>query len=75
MVGFDSVGREHYDGSVDKVGSIGDGSLSTLRDKYQMMKTFAEVHYPDIEIISLNPVGLKGIFKDMYMNENGAIQI
>lgn len=75
LVGCDSVGREHYDGSVDKVGSIGDGPLSTLRDKYQMMKTFAEMHYPDIEIISINPVGLKGIFNDMYMNENGAIQI
>lgn len=75
LVGCDSAGREHYDGSVDKVGSIGDVPLSTLRDAYQMMKTFAEMHYPDIEIISINPVGLKGIFNDMYMNENEAIQI
>ncbi len=27
---------------------------------------FIKVHYSDIEIISINPVGLKGIFKDIY---------
>lgn len=29
---------------------------------------FIEINYPDIEIISLNPVGLKGIFKDIHTN-------
>ena len=27
---------------------------------------FIEINYPDIEIISINPVGLKGIFKDVF---------
>lgn len=27
---------------------------------------FIEIHYPDIEIISINPVGLKGVFHDVY---------
>ena len=25
-----------------------------------------EIYYPSIDIISINPVGLKGVFKDMY---------
>ena len=30
------------------------------------LKKFAKTYYPDTEIISVNPVGLKGIFKDVY---------
>lgn len=32
---------------------------------YKKFKEFAKKYYPDIEIISINPVGLKGIFRDM----------
>ncbi len=37
-----------------------------LLDKWRELKSFAETYYPDIEIISVNPVGLKGIFRDLY---------
>ena len=30
------------------------------------MKKFAEVYYPETEIISVNPIGLKGLFRDVY---------
>ena len=33
---------------------------------YQEIKKFAEQLYPDTEIISINPVGLKGVFHNMY---------
>lgn len=33
------------------------------------LKEFAQVYYPDTEIVSVNPVGLKGLFKDKYQNE------
>ena len=33
---------------------------------YVDFKNFAEKYYPDIEIVSINPMGLKGIFKDIY---------
>ncbi|MBR2509712.1 MAG: hypothetical protein IKB71_08190 [Lentisphaeria bacterium] len=33
---------------------------------YKIFKEFAAIHYPETEIISINPVGLKGIFSDMY---------
>ena len=35
---------------------------------WKKLKKFADIYYPDTEIISINPVGLKGIFKDIYQN-------
>lgn len=29
-------------------------------------KDFFKIYYPDIEVISINPVGLKGMFRDVY---------
>ena len=40
-------------------------------EHYTMFSEFAKINYPKTEIISINPVGLKGIFKDIYTNENG----
>lgn len=37
--------------------------------KWQLFKKFKDTYYPDIEIISINPVGLKGMFKDIYTEE------
>lgn len=33
---------------------------------WNKVKTFCKIYYPDVEIISVNPVGLKGIFHDVY---------
>ena len=33
---------------------------------YKKMKAFVERFYPETEIISINPVGLKGLFHDVY---------
>lgn len=35
--------------------------------EWKRMAEFAKRHYPDVEIVSVNPVGLKGLFKDMVM--------
>ena len=35
-------------------------------NKWLELKEFAQTYYPTTEIISINPVGLKGIFKDEY---------
>ena len=35
----------------------------------QEWKMFARHHYPETEIISINPVVLKGLFKDIYTEE------
>lgn len=33
---------------------------------WKKLAEFAKSNYPDIEIVSINPVGLKGVFKDKY---------
>lgn len=35
-----------------------------LIDKWKEIKRFADIFYPETEIISVNPIGLRGIFKD-----------
>jgi len=35
-------------------------------ESYKLIKDFAQTYYPQTEIISVNPIGLKGIFKDVY---------
>lgn len=42
-------------------------SLKSNRKAWLKIKHFAEVYYPNTDIISINPVGLKGIFKDLYL--------
>ena len=37
-----------------------------LINTWQELKRFVEVYYPETEIISVNPVGLKGLFTDLY---------
>lgn len=41
---------------------------SHLVKSWKELKKFAEIYYPDTEIISVNPVGLKGMFKDLYQD-------
>lgn len=42
-------------------------NLDALNIKlYGDIKNFADTYYPDTQIISVNPVGLKGIFDDIY---------
>lgn len=40
-----------------------------LQREWQRMAEFAKRHYRDIEIISINPVGLRGMFKDLDTNK------
>lgn len=43
-------------------------SADKTQYKWKELKKFAEIFYPDTEIVSINPVGLKGIFRDIYQN-------
>lgn len=44
---------------------------------HRCFKAFKDIHYPDTRIISINPVGLKGIYEDVYtkkyLDENAYI--
>ena len=41
-------------------------SASEMVKRWENLRNFAKKFYPDVEIISINPVGLKGVFKDLY---------
>ena len=40
---------------------------------YYRLKEFAKIWYPATEIISVNPVNLKSLFRDMYTDEKGTL--
>jgi hypothetical protein len=42
---------------------------ANLKYRWQQMKDFINIYYSNIEIISINPIGLKGFFKDIYQND------
>ncbi len=61
LAGCDCSQEGHFNQDKQDVLEVG----CVLRG-YAAIKEFAGKHYPETEIISINPVGLKGIFKDIY---------
>lgn len=68
LIGCDCAANGHYD---EKAQSVFDEKVQIPQwiSGYQHVKRFAFIHYPDTEIISVNPVGLKGMFHDVYTKE------
>lgn len=46
--------------------------FDTLLNGWKKFKKFQEKIYPDVEVISINPVGLKGLFLDQYIENVGS---
>ena len=46
-----------------------DLNIRAVKIGYARMKMFARQYFPDTEIISINPVGLKGLFRDIYTDD------
>ena len=69
LVGCDSAPVGHYDKVVleSNKDALTNGVYGKIVKEWIEFKQFAAIYYPDIEIISINPVGLKGIFEDIYM--------
>jgi hypothetical protein len=74
LVGCDVSSDGYFTNEVQSV------SLETMRTSlkqimlgYRKFKEFAVRWYPKTEIISINPVNLKGMFKDVYTDENGTL--
>lgn len=72
---FTNPKRIYLVGCDCSTGYFDDGKKSKIKLKKSLIKAwiefrqFANTYYPDTEIISVNPVGLRGIFKDLYQNE------
>lgn len=43
--------------------------VEPIIEGWKKLKDFAQNFYPDVEIISVNPVGLKGLFRDAAMHD------
>jgi hypothetical protein len=60
LVGCDATSSGHFDEK---------GNNTTINrrffDGWIAMKKFVQLNYPDTEIVSVNPVGLRGIFTDL----------
>ena len=66
LVGCDCAQTGHYQ-TTDKVDlSKSFLDIPKIIRGYRNIKRFAEVYYPEVEFISINPVGLVGMFKDVY---------
>lgn len=46
----------------------GKNDATSLIKIWKEFKKYADTYYPDTEIISINPVGLKGVFTDLYQD-------
>lgn len=72
IVGCDTSAPGHFteetceDEYVERTARIYMSEVAKMKDNFISMKSFATAMYPDVEIISINPIGLKGLFKDKY---------
>ena len=75
LVGIDcSVSNSgHFIGKTSEIAQnredLVNNDLKAIED-WKNLKRFAQIYYPDTEIISINPVGLKGLFKEFYTSDN-----
>ena len=60
IVGCDLTNNHFYDNKTLH------NYYNTYYPTWQKFKEFAQIYYPSTEIVSINPVGLKGMFKDIY---------
>ena len=44
-------------------------NIDLVMKGYHQLKKYMYIYYPDVEIISINPVGLRGLFTDVYQKE------
>ncbi|MDR0676273.1 MAG: hypothetical protein LBF97_04440, partial [Elusimicrobiota bacterium] len=69
LVGCDCNSGGYFHNNSDDV-RLSVESVNNFIYSWSKMKDFAKTYYPDTEIISVNPVGLKGMFKDIYTKQN-----
>ena len=63
LVGCDCKNTGYFDSTQQ---NLGDPNMKAILYGWKLMKQFIDTYYPETEIISVNPVGLKGMFHDVY---------
>lgn len=77
LVGIDASSNGHfsYEGIDDKRKKEIDSTLAkyvdvnSVKDEWLKVKELRDVYYPSTRIISINPIGLRGIFEDEFQDE------
>ena len=70
LVGCDCTNAGYFDGSKQRLSDlVAKTSVPHWLDGYQKVKAFVERFYPDTEIISVNPMGLRGLYSDVYTDD------
>ncbi len=64
LVGCDTNRDPHFYGT-----DSNDLNITNTLHGWQAIKQFAEQYYPETQIISINPIGLRGLFQDVYTKE------
>lgn len=62
LVGCDTAQTGYFDKRVKQQ----QFKIECVKSGYYHLKNIRDTYYPDTEIISINPVGLKGLFHDVY---------
>ena len=60
----EGLSKELKEKDLEHSEKIWESTLPRAREQWKQLQTFAQIYYPDTKIISVNPVGLKGIFTD-----------
>ena len=60
---MDTANCGHYAGDKDTY------FVDQMMAGYHQFKEYARIYYPDVYIISVNPVGLRGLFEDVYTKD------
>lgn len=69
LVGCDVSHGGHFYGGKYSISSSESLWVDRMKVGYARMKAFAEHHYLNTKIFSINPVNLKGLFTDIYTDE------
>lgn len=65
LVGCDCSGGGYFiNGSKQRI------DAKYMVEGWEKLEAFWQQYYPDVEVISINPVNLKGLFKDIYTDAN-----
>ena len=66
LVGCDCT-QNHFEEEFDVIKNVNMSNLAA--NFWPNLKNFKDIYYPETKIISVNPVGLKGMFHDVYTED------
>ncbi|MBD5137546.1 MAG: DUF115 domain-containing protein [Lachnospiraceae bacterium] len=69
LIGIDCTPKGHFIGIDHDLSLRGESIDAVVKNAifdWHRMKEFIDIYYPHVEVISINPVSLKGLFNDYY---------